>query len=360
MKDSYLTAGIKLNNLLHLLSRNPVSLTPKTTFRLLFLLQSSGWSSLFALVEKRKFARKLEMYPVPKNPVFIIGHWRTGSTLLHQFLSKDPNLIAPTLFQVAVPDSLLTSYRYYRPIFKYLVSEHRPMDKVRLGMDEPQEDEYAIYRTTGASPLEDLVFPKSQAYFLSGSDKFIPTDDQINYWIDQLQLFYKKLNYKGKKRIVSKNPFNSMRIPLLIKSFPEAKFIHIHRHPYEVIPSTIHMWDILQQQNSLNKNACRPSITEVTTMMDKLLTTIRNEFQTLPSGSRAEVRFDELEKNPVKAIRGIYKELGLDFTAEFERNIDDYHQEARNFYKNEFVLSPQDAAWIYSKMKTHMEHFGYH
>jgi hypothetical protein len=214
-----------MDQLFRLLCRNQVDLNPKTLFRIVFLLQSACWSSFFSWIEKARYAKVLKNTPVPDNPIFIIGHWRTGSTFLHQLMTLDPDLCAPSLFQVAVPDSFLVSYPYYRPIFKQVVSEHRPMDQVKIGMDEPQEDEYAIYRMTNYSPLENLVFPKSKAYFLNHGSPFLPAGEQLVRWKTDVQDFYRKLFFKSGKRIVSKNPFNSFRIKALYEMFPNARFI---------------------------------------------------------------------------------------------------------------------------------------
>jgi len=359
LKDSYLTAGIRLGRLLQLLNRNHISPTPKILLRIAFLLQSASWSSLFALIENLMFSGKLKNVPVPDDPVFIIGHWRTGSTLLHQLMNLDPNFAAPTLFQVAVPDSFLVSYPYYRPVFKRLVGKHRPMDRVRLGMDEPQEDEYAIYRITGISPLEDLVFPKSKTYFLIDSDKFNPNKDQLPNWQKHIVSFYKKLYFKDKRRIISKNPFNSFRIPLLHQIFPGARFIHIHRHPCEVVPSTIHMWDIVQRQNCLNTNAGRPAIGDVLTVMDKMLTSVNDELQKLPAGSWVAIGFDAMKKDPVTVLQRLYLDLGLPFSREFEENIRHFYLEIVTFDKNDFSLTAEEYSLIRERMHIHMERYGY-
>ena len=174
MKNSYLTAGMKSGQLFRLIRRNRISSNPQAILRILFLIQSSLWSGLFSLIEKVRYSSAIDKTPIPADPIFIIGHWRTGSTFLHQLMSLDPNLAAPTLFQVAVPDSFLVSYNYYKPIFKTMVGKHRPMDMVKLGMDEPQEDEYAIYRITDCSPLENIVFPKNRNYFLLREGDFMP------------------------------------------------------------------------------------------------------------------------------------------------------------------------------------------
>jgi len=358
LKDSYLTAGIKLNRLIGLLKNNNLTYSPATLLRIAFLLQSACWSSVFSFFETIRYSKTLKNIPIPPDPVFIIGHWRTGSTLLHQIMNLDPNLHAPTLFQVAIPNSFLISYPYYRPVFNCVVAKHRPMDMVKLGMDEPQEDEYAIYRLTDTSPLEDLVFPKSKTYFLLNSDKLDPKN-KLNNWKSQVQSYFTKLYFHSNKTIVSKNPFNSFRIQLLLNIFPQAKFIHIHRHPYDVIPSTIHMWDIVQRQNCLNNNCHCPEIKEVITVMDQLLTSIEQGFQLLPENQKAEIRFEDLEKNPEFEMKKLYASLNMPFLPEFENKINIFIKGMDKFEKNEFSLTADEKADINKGLKVHMNRLGY-
>jgi hypothetical protein len=327
--------------------------------RLVFLVQSAFWSSFFSWIEKIRFSNALKNAPLPDNPIFIIGHWRTGSTLLHQLMSLDPQLSAPTLFQVAVPDSFLVSATYYRPIFKRLISEHRPMDQVKIGMDEPQEDEYAIYRITNCSPLEDLIFGKSGPYFLNHETQFFPSGSSLDAWKKNLIAFYTKLYYHSKKRIVSKNPFNSYRIKILCELFPKAKFINIVRHPDDVVPSTIHMWDIVQRQNRLNKPVERPGFIEVVEVLKNMMASIEADCEKLPAGHYAEIRFEDLESQPVAALKKIYHQMDIDFTPEFETKINEFIRQTADFRKNEFSLTSQEKSYIRENLVVYMNKYDY-
>jgi hypothetical protein len=322
-------------------------------------MQSSIWSSFFSAIEKIFHAKKLKNYQDPANPVFIIGHWRTGTTLLHQLMSLDPSLSAPTLFQVAVPDSFLVSYPYYRPLFKRVVSDHRPMDQVKLGMDEPQEDEYAIYRLTSFSPLENLVFPKNSSYFLNHGSPFVPAGEELEEWKNRVKNFYRKISYSSGKRIVSKNPFHSFRIRILREMYPDAKFIYLVRHPYRVVPSAIHMWSIVQEQNALNSCGRPPGIDEVTEMVLKLNETVEKESAALPPGSVVRVRFEDLEAQPVETLKHIYGELGIPFSGEFEQQISQFFQRNASYQKNSFTLTPDQKSIIAGKLEFHMKAFNY-
>lgn len=354
MKESYLTAGIKLDQLFRLLRRNRVSFNPRTMFRLAFLVQSACWSSVFSWIERARYAKALQHAAVPDDPIFIIGHWRTGSTYLHQLMNLDPDLCAPTLFQVAVPDSFLVSHPYYRPIFRTMVSEHRPMDQVKIGMDEPQEDEYAVYRITNFSPLENLVFPKSSSYFLNHGSPFLPPAGQLGPWKDAVREFYKKLHFGTGKRIISKNPFNSFRVKDLYELFPKAKFIHIVRHPGRVVPSTIHMWNILQKQNSMNAMGCSPEFSEVVGVLKNMLVTIERDRTDLPPGTMVQVRFEDLEASPVEVLKSVYKELGLSFSDELESKIRKFCLENASYKKNVFSLTGDENSIIARELGSHI------
>jgi hypothetical protein len=279
--------------------------------------------------------------------------------LLHQLMSLDPQLNTPTLFQVAVPDSFLVSYPYYRPLFKRVIPEHRPMDQVKIGMDEPQEDEYAFYRITSYSPLENLVFSKSGSYFLNHGTPFLPSGDKLDKWKNDVKAFYRKLHFQNKKRIVSKNPFNSYRIKILFEMFPGARFIHIVRHPDDVIPSTIYMWDIVQKQNCLNNPVNPPDFKEVAGVLDNLLTAIETDCEQLPPGHYIEIRIEDLETKPVHVLKKIYPLLNLLFTNDFESNINGFIRETADFRKNEFSLTPQEKSYIREKFILHMNKHDY-
>jgi hypothetical protein len=357
MNHSYILAGTTSGKLLKLVFKNGVSLHPTALFRLLFLLQNGIWASIFKRRERLKFRKQLTHLPIPKDPVIIIGHWRTGSTLLHQLMSLDKNMIAPSVFQVSLPDSFLVSEKYYLPVMSSMMSTKRPMDNVKLGFDEPQEDEYAMFKLTADSPLERIIFQKPDGYFLKHYKDFIPKNKEA--WKEAITQFCTKLSFASHKRIVLKNPFHSLRIGLLKEIFPGVKFIHIHRHPYKVVPSTINMWNIVAQQNKLKGKWKEPSVAEVTDVLNEMLSSIRKNLDELPAGTWSEVNFETFEKNPVAAIKRIYEEIGLNFTDEFEIRINDYLSGLKDFKKNVFTLRNEDKESIRNMMTDHFYHYHY-
>lgn len=305
-----------------------------------------------------RYQKLIEDTPVPLDPVFIVGHWRTGSTLLHQLIDQDPEMSAPTLFQVALPGNFIVSYRFYKPIFRMLMGTSRPMDNVKIGMNEPQEDEYAIFRLTTRSPLEKLIFPAKKEYFVIDSP-FLPDIESLPQWELALENFYRKIHFVTGKRIISKNPFNSLRIPLLARLFPEARFIHIVRHPFAVVPSTRHLWNIVQKQNVLNDKGYTPTLEEISTFFSHMSDTVSKDLAALPDHRVAEIRYEDLEHNAVASLKTLYRKTDLPFTSFFEHSLLRYLTSINGYQKNLFSLTNEEKQVIVNIMGKYMYRYGY-
>ena len=357
MKHSYILAGTSFGKLSELFIRNGISLHPKLLLRTLFLLQNTLWASIFKRREIAKYRKVLKDHPVPDDPIIIIGHWRTGSTYLHQLLNLDDNLVTPSVFQVSVPDSFLVSRKYYKPVMTAMLEQNRPMDNVKLGFDEPQEDEYALFKLTIDSPLQHVIFPKSKDYFLKRYDNYEPNDK--GSWTNAIKQFCKKLTFESGKRIVLKNPFHSLRIELLYEIFPKARFIHIHRHPFNVVPSTINMWNIVAKQNKLKGKWYEPKIEDVAGVLNNMLDKIREDLTKLPKGSFCEVLFESFEKDPVNSLKKIYSEIGMDFKNDIEDKVIAYVSQLKTYKKNKYSLSEDEKELIRKMMTNQFNYYNY-
>ncbi len=312
--------------------------------RLAFLLNAGIWSSIFSITEKKRFAKQLKNAKTPDDPLIIIGNWRTGTTLLHQLLAQDPQFTTPTVYQVSNPDHFLISKKYYKPIMSKALGNKRPMDNVKLGIDEPQEDEYALLKTLKNTPLEELLFSGKTSFF-NPNKMMLPSSEEQQF-IQQIRYFCKKLAFNKNARVLLKNPFHSMRINALIKAFPGAQFIHITRDPEAVIPSAIHMWNIVGKQNMLKGNFKSPSVKEIANTYNVIVNEVRKSFKTLDKTQKIEVKFENLEKYPVNCINNIYQQLNIEFTPEYEKNLKQYCEALKKYKKNRYNLSSQDKSQI--------------
>lgn len=346
MKIFTIILGIRFFPLMKLFLRNGITPFPVYIIKFLMLLQSSLFSSVLTLVERINYFTKIRETEITKPPIFIIGHWRTGSTYLHQLFNLDSQFTTPNMVQTAIPDHFLFSTKYYVPILKRAMPQKRPMDNVPLSPFSPQEEEFALIRMGSESPIEKLIFPSKKRYFLEGYDQYIPEEKKLVVWKKNLYIFFKKLTLLTGKQIVSKNPYHTMRISLLADMFPGARFIHIKRNPMVVVASTIRMWNIVASENKLKKGWKKPTTDEVSSVLSSYVEYVVEESKKLSRHQFVEVQFENLEKDPLTELKRIYVELDLPFTDTFEMQVIRFLSENKDFKKNSYQLSEEDKAII--------------
>jgi hypothetical protein len=150
-----------------------------------------------------------------------------------------------------------------------------------------------------------------------------------------------------------------MRIPLLLEMYPHAKFIHIHRHPYEVIPSTLHMWNIVGKENVLKSKFAKPKPEEAVIVLNRILTYIQQKLNPLPQNTKVEIAFSELEKDAVSTIKQVYSQLELDYSPQFETRIKAWLLKEKSYQKNKYELSETGKETIFKRMEKHFIYYNY-
>jgi omega-hydroxy-beta-dihydromenaquinone-9 sulfotransferase len=342
--------GIKFTTLFKMVFKNGIGLNPKYLLRLLFLIPNSLISQILVVVEKLKYSKKVWETQIEKPPVFIIGHWRSGTTFLHQLIYLDKQFTAPTVIQTVLPDHFLFSTKYYLPVMNKIMPEKRPMDEVELKPFAAMEDEFALVRMGSASPFLRVIFPSAKTKFLSDFQEFIPEGKELVKWKKNFLSFTRRITFLTGKQIVFKNPYHTPRILLLSTMFPGARFIHLVRNPYKLIPSSINMWDIVSRENALKSGWEKPTIDEAAVILEKFFCCVDENKSRLGKKEFTEVRYEDLEANPVEEIKRLYEELDLEFSAEFESGITRFMEEKKNYKKNSFTLSSEEKDIIHKRL----------
>ena len=99
--------GIDAVSLFRMLWRNRFRVSGKYLGDLLYLGGVSVFSTVFGACEKLIYGRRIAKTEIVEHPVFILGHWRSGTTFLHKLLSLDARHAYPTLFQCIFPNCFL-------------------------------------------------------------------------------------------------------------------------------------------------------------------------------------------------------------------------------------------------------------
>ena len=172
-------------------------------------------------------------------PVFIIGFWRSGTTLLHSLMCQDPHAGYVTTFQAVFPNLVLTRYKWMKRIANWALPKKRPFDSYPMDMDFPQEEEFGLMSLQPKSIYKIFYFPKDYNDIYE-TDLYFErlSDESRKCWEKEyLNLIDRAMINTGGERYLSKNPCNIFRIRTLISLFPDARFIFIYRNPYTVVES---------------------------------------------------------------------------------------------------------------------------
>lgn len=279
-----------------------------------------------------------------RSPIFILGHWRSGTTHLHNVMSRDPNLGYVTLFQTLAPESLWIGQRTLKPILARFLPHKRMMDNMELFMDGPQEEEYALANQSVHCFYHQWSFPRRARVFF---DKYALLKS-----IDQTELAEWKALYHdilaqasslmGGRRLLLKNPTNTGRIPALLELFPDAKFIFLHRDPYTVYRSTLHFYHkvmALTQLQSISEAEMKRNILD---FYGEITNRYLEDKRLVPEGNRVEVRFESFEAEPLSEMKRLYETLSLPGYEQARPGFVAHIAAQSGYRKNRFELTPDE------------------
>ena len=315
-------------------------------------------NSYLGLWQKILFGRRVAKTTIADPPIFIVGHWRTGTTLLHELLVLDDRHTGPTGYECLAPHHFLLT-EWFAPYVAFLVSKHRAMDNMDLSLHHPQEDEFVWCMLGQPSPYLSIAFPNRPPQYLRYFDLEQLTPRELKAWTQTMFRFVQQLYFRHRKRVIFKNPPHSFRIKVLLDLFPEAKFIHIVRDPYVVYPSTIHLHKSLYRIHGLQ----RPTFAGLD---EQVLSTYLDLYRKLDEGRKVvdpssfyELRYEDLIANPEVQLRRLYEHLGLGGFEQYRPRLEQYLAEHAHYQTNSYELTAEQRAIVTERWGEVIDHYGY-
>jgi hypothetical protein len=188
-----------------------------------------------------------------KAPIFIIGNFRSGSTLLQRLMAKDEEHFtamrtweiygAPSITQrkmlklISRLDNRYFGGRLHRKLYQIEGSRLNSIPMHRVAIHEVDEDEGILLHNWTSSFLI-FIFP-----FMDALPPYLNFDAQNSKKDKKMSMeFYyrmvqKHVYFHGGKQYIAKNPAFSSKIHALREYFPDAKFIYLVRNPVDMLAS---------------------------------------------------------------------------------------------------------------------------
>ncbi len=273
-------------------------------------------------------------------PIFVLGHWRTGTTLLHELLILDERHTSPTTLQCFEPCNFLLTEHLFKKYGSILLPDKRPMDNMAAGWDRPQEDEFALALLGLPSTYTDFAFPNNPSIHPGSLDLSGLTPRQYETWKRTFYRFIQSVAYKDPRRLVLKSPPHTARIPALLELFPDAKFVHIVRDPRVLFSSTVNLWMSMAKRHGFQTPKRTP---ELEAKVFREFRTIHERYRAteglIPKGNLVEVRYEEFVKDLVGGTERLYAGLSLDGFAEAEPKLEAYAKRSASYETNKYEQS---------------------
>ena len=321
---------------------------------------STPFNTMLAGLQKIVFRHRLANAELHGPPVFVVGHWRSGTTLLHELLVKDERYSSPSTFQCFAPHHFLVSEWFFRRFANWLLPAKRPMDNMAAGWDRPQEDEFALLNLGLPSPYRRIAFPGEGAIDLNYLDLESVSPQEQKTWLGTLRRFMLNVSCVTGRPLVIKSPTHTGRIAALAGEFPDAKFIHITRDPRALFPSTCRLWQGLDAVQALQQPKDDAIEGYVVQCLQRMYAAHHQQRESVDPQRIIDVRYEDLIADPVGTLRQIYETLHLSDFDSAEPALQEWTEhEHRHYETNQHVLSREHETMIQDAWKEYFQRYGY-
>jgi hypothetical protein len=270
------------------------------------------------LVERLRFGSPSDlgdrgMQEEHTSPIFIVGHWQAGHSLMHHLLLTDPQFASVNLLHSVLPASFRTLKAPITWFLNRKLPKTRGVDSLPLGMQAPQGDDFMLAGLTDLSLYYGYVFPQSYDKVLKRALLFEDVlEAQISDWMN----IYKRALGKVAatqpgKRLVSRNASNTTRIPQILQMYPHARFIHMYRNPWNVFAAQESRLQALTGRWCLQTPDAQQFQESTLNFFVRMMEKFYADCHRIPDGHLIEVRYEDLQAEPVETMQQVYKTLNL-------------------------------------------------
>ncbi|PYJ95441.1 MAG: sulfotransferase [Verrucomicrobia bacterium] len=276
---------------------------------------------LHTLSSRLLMERDRQLYPnirrqEIREPLFIVGLPRSGTSLLHILLAADPEHRSPLMWEVMTPSpptlddekrrirratQSCNYFNWLAPTFRYVHA---------VGAELPQECVRLMTPTFMSDQFDTMYYvPSYRAWFFRQDLR--PAYQYHRRFLQHLQFM------RPTRRWVLKAPTHMFALSAMLSVYPDALFVQTHRTPVEAMASVSSLITILRSAFSDAADpvtACREAIQYWSETMEKFL----QERDRLASARICDIDYNQLRCDPIDAIRRIYGHFGWSLSREAE------------------------------------------
>ena len=305
-------------------------------------------NSLGRPLQQLVLGRRIERVEIKDAPIFIIGHWRSGTTLLHELMALDPRFTFPTTYECFAPNHFLISAWFVKRL-TFLLPRRRPMDNMMVGWDRPQEDEFALCNMGVPSPYLRMLFPNEPEPYPEYFDLEDISPEDRRRWQEALLWFLRRVTYRTPKRIVLKSPPHLANRCRCSRCSPMRD---------SSTSCAIPMWSMPRRSISGSRitSLSRCSLPKFAGLEEYVFSCFERMYRAfeaqhgLVDPSRIyEVRYEDLVRDQIGELRKLYDHLDLGEFETVQPEIQRYLAGTKDYQTNKYEIAPELRSQIDSR-----------
>ncbi len=269
-----------------------------------------------------------------RGPIFILGHQRTGTTIVQRSLAGSPDAVGAILLQMLFPAISLWYLGRAGSLLDELLGGHAArivaarqdrlfgaldrLHRTRLG--EIEEDEFFFWTilASGMCANGDAASMDNRKLDYLRQPMFWPEArrEAIWRWYESVlkKTAYFAVASQGRSPrpwLIVKNPAFSYRIPELLSRFPDARFLVLHRDPCDAIASRLNLVQGIWSLRRGNQNLSAEQVEIIYQDSLRILRGLEADVDRIPDDRRLELSFERLRANPAGTMASIEAAFGI-------------------------------------------------
>jgi omega-hydroxy-beta-dihydromenaquinone-9 sulfotransferase len=309
------------------------------------------------LTEVIIYERKIQAHSIKEPPIFILGHYRSGTTYLQRLFMQDKRLGYLSIFQSVLPELMLCFEDAFTPALNFISSIFKiknPFHRIPFTWHFPGEDDVAMTALCSPHGAQwGMLFPRSLSRYTSRYMQFSTADAGYEAaWKNDYRYLLKKVSLKNKgRRLVLKSPPNTARIKELLELFPGATFIHIHRAPAEVFASAKKFWQVILSNYALGKTAGLNINETILQHYENMMERNMTQRSLVPASQWTSISYDELVTDAFSVMYSIYYRTGIYDFDECREAVRDFISAQSGYQRLSHQLSEEEAAQVKQRVE---------
>ena len=311
--------------------------------------------------QERKYKKLLANKPMENDPLFILGHWRSGTTFVHSIFAQDKHFGYTTTYQTVFPHYVMALQGFFKPTMGWLMPDKRPTDNMELAPDLPQEEEFAINNSCPFNYYNFWFFPEKMNEYC---DRYLtfkaitPKEEQA--FKDNFEKLVKiSLWNTNGTQYLSKNPPHTGRLKTMSELFPNAKYIFLMRNPYTVFESTRSFYTNTIKPLELHSIPLEQMEQNILRNYMELYRAYKEQKKYVPEGNIYEVKFEDIEQDALGITEKIYRDLNIPGWEEARPAIEKYIGGKKGYKKNKYNYDPRTVELVNQHWGEVLDEWGY-